>query len=231
MGLPATGLSYADKANPTSSVTHPSRLPVPSSGAAQGPPATRRRFRNGMSTGVVVGGIRASATVHQDHRRMRSGCGRLEQIHVGRVLGGARRARAVARQFWGHVEKRMASAAEGALEFLHRGDDVVGNRIFLQGWSNGGSTTLNGRTVFSLTSSRSRTPWLKREDERKGPVNWLKPRTAAYFLKPPGSVLTPPRHPPPDTLSSGSVAALRTGPACGRRWHRNWRRHWHSIGR
>jgi dienelactone hydrolase len=32
--------------------------------------------------------------------------------------------------------------AEGALEFLHRRDDVVGNRIFLQGWSNGGSTTL-----------------------------------------------------------------------------------------
>jgi carboxymethylenebutenolidase len=33
--------------------------------------------------------------------------------------------------------------AEGAFEFLHRRDDVVGNRIFLQGWSNGGSTTLN----------------------------------------------------------------------------------------
>ena len=33
--------------------------------------------------------------------------------------------------------------AEGALEFLHRRDDVAGNRIFLQGWSNGGSTTLN----------------------------------------------------------------------------------------
>jgi len=121
--------------------------------------------------------------------------------------------------------------AEGALAWLAGRRDIVPDRIFLQGWSNGGSTTLNGRTVFSLTSSRSRTPWLKREDERKGPVNWLKPRTAAYFLKPPGSVLTPPRHPPPDTLSSGSVAALRTGPACGRRWHRNWRRHWHSIGR
>src|SRR5262249_35024598 len=33
--------------------------------------------------------------------------------------------------------------AEGALEFLHRRDDVAGNRIFLQGWSNGGSTLLN----------------------------------------------------------------------------------------
>ena len=33
--------------------------------------------------------------------------------------------------------------AEGALAFLRSRDDVVANRIFLQGWSNGGSTTLN----------------------------------------------------------------------------------------
>jgi dienelactone hydrolase len=33
--------------------------------------------------------------------------------------------------------------AEGALAFLCSRDDVVANRIFLQGWSNGGSTTLN----------------------------------------------------------------------------------------
>jgi dienelactone hydrolase len=33
--------------------------------------------------------------------------------------------------------------AEGALAFLRGRDDVVANRIFLQGWSNGGSTALN----------------------------------------------------------------------------------------
>lgn len=33
--------------------------------------------------------------------------------------------------------------AEGALTFVRGRDDVVGDRIFLQGWSNGGSTTLN----------------------------------------------------------------------------------------
>jgi dienelactone hydrolase len=33
--------------------------------------------------------------------------------------------------------------AEGALEFLRRRDDIVRDRIFLQGWSNGGSTALN----------------------------------------------------------------------------------------
>ena len=33
--------------------------------------------------------------------------------------------------------------AEGALTWLRGRDDVTANRIFLQGWSNGGSTTLN----------------------------------------------------------------------------------------
>ena len=33
--------------------------------------------------------------------------------------------------------------AEGALAFLRSRDDVIANRIVLQGWSNGGSTTLN----------------------------------------------------------------------------------------
>ena len=33
--------------------------------------------------------------------------------------------------------------AEGALNYLRARDDVVRERIFLQGWSNGGSTTLN----------------------------------------------------------------------------------------
>jgi dienelactone hydrolase len=33
--------------------------------------------------------------------------------------------------------------AEGAFEFLRRRDDIVRDRIFLQGWSNGGSTALN----------------------------------------------------------------------------------------
>jgi dienelactone hydrolase len=33
--------------------------------------------------------------------------------------------------------------AEGALSYLRRRPDIVGNRIMLQGWSNGGSTTLN----------------------------------------------------------------------------------------
>src|ERR1700726_847684 len=33
--------------------------------------------------------------------------------------------------------------AEGALAFLRSRDDVTASRIFLQGWSNGGSTTLN----------------------------------------------------------------------------------------
>jgi dienelactone hydrolase len=33
--------------------------------------------------------------------------------------------------------------AEGALEFLRGRDDVARDRVFLQGWSNGGSTTLN----------------------------------------------------------------------------------------
>ncbi len=33
--------------------------------------------------------------------------------------------------------------AEGALAYLRGRDDVAQNRIFLQGWSNGGSTTLN----------------------------------------------------------------------------------------
>ncbi len=33
--------------------------------------------------------------------------------------------------------------AEGALEYLRRRDDIVRDRVFLQGWSNGGSTALN----------------------------------------------------------------------------------------
>jgi carboxymethylenebutenolidase len=33
--------------------------------------------------------------------------------------------------------------AEGALKWLHGRNDITGNRIFLQGWSNGGSTALN----------------------------------------------------------------------------------------
>jgi carboxymethylenebutenolidase len=33
--------------------------------------------------------------------------------------------------------------AEGALAWLRKRDDVAADRIFLQGWSNGGSTTLN----------------------------------------------------------------------------------------
>ncbi|MFT4117067.1 dienelactone hydrolase family protein [Bradyrhizobium sp.] len=33
--------------------------------------------------------------------------------------------------------------AEGALAYLRQRSDVIGNRIFLQGWSNGGSTALN----------------------------------------------------------------------------------------
>jgi dienelactone hydrolase len=33
--------------------------------------------------------------------------------------------------------------ADGALRWLRGQSDVIGNRIFLQGWSNGGSTALN----------------------------------------------------------------------------------------
>jgi dienelactone hydrolase len=33
--------------------------------------------------------------------------------------------------------------AEGALQWLRSRDDIIGDRIFLQGWSNGGSTALN----------------------------------------------------------------------------------------
>ena len=33
--------------------------------------------------------------------------------------------------------------AEGALAYLRSRNDVIGNQIFLQGWSNGGSTALN----------------------------------------------------------------------------------------
>ena len=33
--------------------------------------------------------------------------------------------------------------AEGALSWLRSQNDIVGNRVFLQGWSNGGSTALN----------------------------------------------------------------------------------------
>jgi carboxymethylenebutenolidase len=33
--------------------------------------------------------------------------------------------------------------AEGALSYLHRRPDIIAKRIMLQGWSNGGSTTLN----------------------------------------------------------------------------------------
>ncbi|WP_245315504.1 dienelactone hydrolase family protein [Bradyrhizobium neotropicale] len=33
--------------------------------------------------------------------------------------------------------------AEGALAYLHGRNDVIGSQIFLQGWSNGGSTALN----------------------------------------------------------------------------------------
>jgi dienelactone hydrolase len=36
--------------------------------------------------------------------------------------------------------------AEGAIAYLRGRSDVIGNRIFLQGWSNGGSTALNVMT-------------------------------------------------------------------------------------
>jgi hypothetical protein len=44
--------------------------------------------------------------------------------------------------------------AEGAFEFLHRRDDVVGNRIFLQGWSNGGRHDIERDDPSRCTSRR-----------------------------------------------------------------------------